>query len=140
MQYEVRQHEPTHAALAEAHAYGATPRRMVKTVALKTARGYISVALPASDRLDVTRVRALLGDRRARLALEDELTRGFPGLELGALAPFGENGPPLALVDRQVLAHNWVLTNGGDSRHSLRMSPLEIVRVSGARVVDIAQA
>jgi Ala-tRNA(Pro) deacylase len=138
--YEIGRHEPTDSALSEARAYGAPARRMVKTLAVKTAARYLSVALPASERLDLVRVRHLLGDRRARLATEPELAHHFPGLEAGALPPFGHIGPPLELVDRRVLACNWVLANGGDHRHSLRLSPLEIIRLARARIVDIAQA
>jgi Ala-tRNA(Pro) deacylase len=138
--YEIGRHEPTDNALAEARAYGAPAQRMVKTVALKTAAGYVSAALPASERLDLIRVRHLLDDRRVRLATEHELVRNFPGLAAGAVPPFGHIAPPLELVDRQLLACNWVLANGGDQRHSLRVSPLEIVRLARARVVDIAQS
>lgn len=138
--YEISRHEPTDTAFAEARAYGAAARRMVKTVALKTAAGYVSVALPASEQLDLARVRQLLDDPDIRLATERELAGEFPALEAGALPPFGDIAPALELVDRRVLACNWVLANGGDRRHSLRVSPLEIVRLARARVVDIAEA
>jgi Ala-tRNA(Pro) deacylase len=138
--YEIARHERTDNALAEARAHGAPPRRMVKTVALKSAGGYLSVGLPASERLDLTRARHLLGDPDARLATEGELEREFPALEAGAMPPFGGIAPPLEFVDRGVLAFNWVIANAGDRRHSVRVSPLEIVRLARARVVDIAQA
>ncbi len=137
--YEVGRHEPTASALAEARAYGVPPRRMVKTVALSTDAGYASAALPASERLDIARVRRHLADSGARLATEMELALGFPALEPGALPPFGDAAPPVELVDRRVLACSWVIANGGDKRHSVRVSPLEIVRLAGARVVDIVQ-
>jgi prolyl-tRNA editing enzyme YbaK/EbsC (Cys-tRNA(Pro) deacylase) len=86
------------------------------------------------------RVRHLLGDPAAEIATEAELARDVPGLEPGALPPFGAPAPPLALLDRRVLSSKWVLANGGDHRHSLRVSPLGIVRMSPrARVVDIAE-
>lgn len=137
--YEIVRHEPTGSALAEARAYGAQPHRVVKTIGLWTNGQLRVVALPASERLDMRRVRQLLGDRGARLATENELSRELPDLDAGALPPFGAPAPPLELVDRRVLSCNWVLANGGDHRHSLRVSPLEIVRLSYARVVDIAE-
>jgi Ala-tRNA(Pro) deacylase len=138
--YEISRHERTAGALAEARVYGAPPRRMVKTVALKSAAGFLSVCLPACERLDLTRARYLLGDRDARLATEEELGREYPALEAGAMPPFGGIAPPLEFVDRGVLAFNWVIANAGDRCHSVRVSPLEIVRLARARVVDIAQA
>jgi Ala-tRNA(Pro) deacylase len=137
--YEIVRHEPTGSALADARAYGAPPHRAVKAVGL-WAKGQLRVvALPASERLDIRRVRQLLGDPGARLATEAEIARELPELDVGALPPFGDPAPPLVLVDRRVLSSNWVLANGGDHRHSVRVSPLEIVRLSHARVVDIAE-
>lgn len=137
--YEVVRHGPTVSALADAHAYGAPPRRVVKSVAVRTGGRLVTVALPASDQLHMGRVRQLLDDPAAELATEAELARELPGLEPGALPPFGAPAPPLALLDRRVLSSKWVLANGGDHRHSLRVSPLDIVRMSPrARVVDVA--
>jgi prolyl-tRNA editing enzyme YbaK/EbsC (Cys-tRNA(Pro) deacylase) len=138
--YEIVRHEATGSALADAHAYGAPPRRTVKTVAVRTGGALVTVALPASERLHLQRMRHLLRDPDAQIAGEAELAAELPGLEPGALPPFGAPAPPLVLVDRRVLASNWVLVNGGDHRHSLRVSPLEMVRLSQARVVDIAQS
>jgi Ala-tRNA(Pro) deacylase len=137
--YGVVPHERTGCALADARVSGVPAHRVVKTIAL-WANGQLQVvALPATTRLDLSRVRELLGDEAARLATEDELTRQLVELDAGALPPFGAPAPPLALVDRRVLSCNWVLANGGDHCRSLRVSPLEIVRVSHARVVAIGE-
>jgi prolyl-tRNA editing enzyme YbaK/EbsC (Cys-tRNA(Pro) deacylase) len=138
--YQIVRHESRSSALADARAFGAQPRRVVKTVAVRTDVRLVTVALPASDRLHMRRVRHLLRDPGAQIAAEAELAAELPDLELGALPPFGAPAPPLVLVDRRVLASNWVLVNGGDHRHSLRVSPLEIVRLSQARVADIAES
>src|SRR3954451_16795675 len=136
--YEVVRHDPTGSALADARAYGAAPRRVAKTLAVRCGERLVVVAIPASSQLQMQRVRHLLDDPDARLVSEAELSRELPGLEAGALPPFGPPAPPLVLVDRRLLASSWVLANGGDHRHSLRVSPLQIVRLSQARVVDIA--
>jgi prolyl-tRNA editing enzyme YbaK/EbsC (Cys-tRNA(Pro) deacylase) len=130
--YKVASHERPGSALAE--------HRVVKTIALWTDGQLRVVALPASERLDMTRVRQVLKDSGARLATETELSQELPDLDADALSPFGPPAPALSLVDRRVLSYNWVLASGGDNRSSLRVSPLEIVRLSHARVVDIAEA
>jgi prolyl-tRNA editing enzyme YbaK/EbsC (Cys-tRNA(Pro) deacylase) len=135
--YEIVRHEPTGSALADAHSYGAPPHRVVKTVGVWALGQLRVLALPASESLDMHRVQHFLDDAEARIATEAELSRELPELDAGALPPFGAPAPPLALIDRRVLACNWVLANGGDHRHSLRVSPLEIIRLSRARVVDI---
>jgi prolyl-tRNA editing enzyme YbaK/EbsC (Cys-tRNA(Pro) deacylase) len=127
---------PVVPVVAMPHVAG-PPHRVVKTVAVWALGELRVVALPASKDLNMGRVRQLLGDTDARLATEAELAQELPELDAGAIPPFGAPAPPLVLVDRGVLSSNWVLVNGGDHHHSLRVSPLEIVRLSGARVVDI---
>jgi prolyl-tRNA editing enzyme YbaK/EbsC (Cys-tRNA(Pro) deacylase) len=119
--------------------YAAPPFRVVKTVGLWANGQLCVVALPASRQLDIGRVRRLLEDQLARLATEAELSLAFPSLAAGALPPFGAPAPPLALVDRGVLSCNWVMADGGDLLHSLRLSPLELVRLSQAHVADITE-
>jgi Ala-tRNA(Pro) deacylase len=131
--YEIVRHDHTGSALA----YGAPPHRVVKTVGIWTRGQLQAVALLASESLDMRRARQLLEDSETRLATEADLAREYPELDAGALPPFGPPGPRLLLVDRRVLSSNWVLVNGGDHLHSLRVSPLEIVRLSRARVVDV---
>ncbi|MDX6669094.1 MAG: Ala-tRNA(Pro) deacylase [Solirubrobacteraceae bacterium] len=140
VQYGVVPHERTHCALEDARVSGVPPHRVVKTIAVWANGRLQVVALPAAKRLDLHRVRQLLGDNAARLATEDEMTRHVADLDAGALPPFGAPAPPLVLVDRRVLSCNWVLANGGDHCRSLRVSPLEIVRISHARVVDIGES
>jgi prolyl-tRNA editing enzyme YbaK/EbsC (Cys-tRNA(Pro) deacylase) len=137
--YEVVSHEATGSSLAEGRSYGAPPQRVVKTVAVWALGQLRVVAVPASGSVDMRRVGHFLDDPEARIATEPELARELPALDAGALPPFGPPAPPLALIDRRLLSCNWVLTNGGDHRHSLRVSPLEIVRLSRARVVDIGE-
>jgi Ala-tRNA(Pro) deacylase len=139
VEYEIVRHEATGSALAEARSYSAPPHRVVKTVGVWALGQLRVVALPASESVDMHRVQHLLGDPEARIATEAELSRELPELDAGALPPFGTPAPPLVLIDRRVLSCNWVLANGGDHRHSLRVSPLEIVRLSRARVVDIGR-
>ncbi|MEA2404986.1 MAG: Ala-tRNA(Pro) deacylase [Thermoleophilaceae bacterium] len=138
--YEVSRREPTGGPIAEAPANRAPPNRVVKTIGLWANGQLAVVALPASASLNLRRVRQLLSDNRARLATDADLARELPDLDAGALPPFGAPAPPLALIDRRVLSSNWVLANGGDHLHSLRLSPLELVRLSHARVVDITSA
>jgi prolyl-tRNA editing enzyme YbaK/EbsC (Cys-tRNA(Pro) deacylase) len=135
--YEIVRHDATGSSLAEGRSYGAPPHRVVKTVAVWALGQMRVVALPAPESVDLHRVGHFLGDTEVRIATEPELSRELPALDAGALPPFGAPAPPLVLIDRRLLGCNWVLTNGGDHRHSLRVSPLEIVRLSRARVVDI---
>jgi prolyl-tRNA editing enzyme YbaK/EbsC (Cys-tRNA(Pro) deacylase) len=51
-------------------------------------------AISAADRLDLHKLRELLGTSRSlRLASEAEIARDFPSLQVGAIPPFGPMMP-----------------------------------------------
>ena len=60
--YELIPHRRTEAAKDEATAIGVEPWQVAKTVVLTTDAGYVRTVLPASERLDLHKVRELLGD------------------------------------------------------------------------------
>ena len=137
--YEVVEHEQAFTASGEALASGVRPDNAAKSVLLHGEEGYRLVVIPASERLDLRKVRDLLDSSKAkvRLATEEEMAADFPDFELGAIPPLGEMLPAPEIVDRPVLDHDRVLCNGGDHSHSVLLDPREIVRVSGAQVADV---
>ena len=47
--------------------------------------------------------------------------------------------PPLELVDVRLLDYGHVLCPAGDHEHSLLVDPMDIVRLTGARSVEVRQ-
>jgi prolyl-tRNA editing enzyme YbaK/EbsC (Cys-tRNA(Pro) deacylase) len=139
--YEVVEHDRAFSAASEAGAAGVRPENAAKSVLLHDGKGYRLVAIQASDRLDLGKVRDLLGTSKAQLRLvtEDEMAADFSEFELGAIPPLGELLPAPEIVDRRLLEHDRVLCNGGDHTHSVLLDPNDVVRVSGAQVADVCQ-
>ena len=85
---------------------------MAKTIVLTSAEGHVRAVLPASERLDLHKLRQHPnGGSEIRLATEAELIRAYPTLELGAVPPFG--GPPgdVVVVDWRVIDWDWVIVD-----------------------------
>jgi Ala-tRNA(Pro) deacylase len=138
--YEVLEHEPTMSAAAEAEATGRPSSQVAKTVVLQDQRGYVLAILPASERLDLHKVREALGSSRAlRLATEEEIAQDFPGFDVGATPPLGPMLPRAEVVDERLLGEQLIVCAGGDHRHSLVLDPRDVVRLADASVVDICQ-
>lgn len=137
--YKVFDHAPRFTASAEALACGVAPYRATKSVVLRDATDrYLLAVIPATERLDLGKVRRLLPSaRNLRLASESELASAFPEFELGAVPPFGSMLGTLEVVDERLLEGGRVLCNGGDHRHSLLVDPVELISLAGARVGDI---
>ena len=138
--YEVVDHRPTFSAAAEARASGAEPREAAKTLALHDRGGYRMAVIPASHRLDLHRVRELLGaTSHLRLATEAELERDFPMFDVGAMPPLAPMVPMPEILDVHLLYHEQILCAGGDHGHAIRMDPRDLLRVSEPRVAAITE-
>jgi Ala-tRNA(Pro) deacylase len=138
--YEVVPHEEGPTAAADARAVGVTPQEVVKDVVLTSADVVALALIPASERLDLKKAQqALELESRPDLATEDEIHARFPEFEVGALPPCGPVHDLTEIVDRRPLEHDRVHCASGDHRHSVRIAPTEIVRLSGARVADLCQ-
>lgn len=64
-------------------------------------------------------------------------TTGYPA---GGVPPFGYPQPVETFVDQAVLRQPVVYGGGGDERTLLRITPQELVRVTGAHVIDAREA
>jgi prolyl-tRNA editing enzyme YbaK/EbsC (Cys-tRNA(Pro) deacylase) len=138
--YTVVEHEPTVSAVAEAAAADMQAQDTLKTLVLRDGRRrWLLVALPASERVDMGKVRALLGDHRIQFADEKEIARAFPRYDVGAAPPLGPGVPHLELVDKRVVGRSRMLCGAGDHGHSLLVSPGDLIRVAAPMIADICQ-
>src|SRR5512142_1376373 len=89
IEYEVLEHRRTMTAADEAQALGVVPSAVAKTVVLTTPGGFTRAVLPASEHLDLRKVRNLLDTNEVALATEEQLAGAYPEYELGAVPPLG---------------------------------------------------
>ena len=138
--HEVVEHRPTFSAAAEARASGSEPREAAKTLALRDHDAYRMAVIPATHRLDLHRMRELLGaSSHLRLATEAELEQDFPMFDVGAMPPLGPMMPMPEVIDVHLLYHERIVCAGGDHRHSLRIDPRDLLRVCEPRVASICE-
>jgi Ala-tRNA(Pro) deacylase len=137
--YELLAHPRTERAAAEAEALGLDPKDVAKTLVLSTPGGYVRVVLPASERVDLHKVREHVeGGKRIRLASEEDLERDYPGFELGAVPPFGGSSDPV-LVDSRLAERERVVLEAGSHEQSVRIRTADLLELTRANVVDLSQ-
>lgn len=137
--FELIGHTRTTSAAAEARALGLDPHEVAKTVVLVTPDGFVRAVLPASDRLDLRKVRTVLDTRDVQLATEEALAGAYPDFELGAVPPLGGAGGDRVFVDRQLCENEWVVLEAGTHEQSLRLRTADLVELSGAQLADLTQ-
>lgn len=89
IQYIVISHSPAFTAqqvAASAHVKG---KELAKTVMVKIDGSLAMAVLPASQKVDLERLREAAGAEQVELASEREFRDRFPDCDLGAMPPFG---------------------------------------------------
>ncbi len=131
---------PTGAATAEdaARAVGCELRQIVKSLLFDCDGRAVLVLVPGDRRVDSGKVAALTGARRARVAgpAQVEEATGYPP---GGVAPFPLRQVESVLIERSLLGEGLLWVGAGSERHMAGMPPTELVRVSRAQPVDVAE-
>jgi Ala-tRNA(Pro) deacylase len=140
VEFELLSHAHTVRASDEAEALGLPPRAVAKTLVLDAPEGHVRVVLPASERIDLRKVREHVeGGKSIHLTSEEELARDYPDVELGALPPFGGASRDRVLVDVRVAEQHAVVLEAGSHDRSVRLDTADLLRLTEAEVVDICK-
>jgi Ala-tRNA(Pro) deacylase len=140
VEYEVLSHPHTEHASDEAQALGLPPSAVAKTLVLDAPEGHVRAVLPASERIDLRKVREHVeGGKGIHLANEDELARDYPDFELGAVPPFGGASRDRVLVDVRVAEQHAVVLEAGSHDQSIRIGTTDLLTLTEADIVDICK-
>jgi Ala-tRNA(Pro) deacylase len=82
----ISQSRPTRRGWAAGACFG---KKFAKTVIVKIDGILAMAVIPASDPVDLDRLRTLTGAQTVEVATEREFKDAFPGCETGAMPPFG---------------------------------------------------
>ncbi len=121
-----------------ARAIGCELRRIVKSLLFLCDGHPVLVLVPGDRRADARKVAALTGVSRACVASPDRVEEAT-GFAPGAVAPFPLRGVDRVLVDRNLPVDGIVWVGAGSERHMTGLAPSELVRLSRARPVDVAE-
>lgn len=137
--YEVIPHRATETARDEALEVGLA--EVAKTIIVATDQGFVRAVIPASERLDLSKLRALLpGRTNVRLASEEEMAGAYPMFDLGAVPPVG--GPPgdRAVLDRHLAVRESLVFEAGAHDSSIRLRTRDVVRLADALIDNICES
>lgn len=138
--YEIISHDVTYTSGDEAKAVGAETGHVAKTLVVKTGAGGEALAvLPASERVDIHKLRDVTNDNHARLATEEEMADEHADFELGAVPPLGELLGSPVLLDQRLESVNEIVFAGGTHKDSIKVSGEDFLKLTHPRVVDLVQ-
>ena len=103
---------------ALAHVSG---KKLAKTVIVKIDGILAMAVIPASEHVDLDRVRTLTGAQVVQLATEREFKDAFPDCETGAMPPFGNLYDMSVYADVNLASSEEITFSAGSHRELLRM-------------------
>ena len=138
IEFELLAHRHTETAAEEARALGVDPHDVAKTIVLTTDHGFVRAVIPATDRLDVHKVRELLDVHdQPQLVDEDELAEAYSEFELGAVPPIGGHAGDRVLVDRRLADRGQIVIEAGTHDESLRLPAKQLLILAHAAIGDL---
>jgi Cys-tRNA(Pro) deacylase len=131
--------EGTRTATDAARAVGCEVAQIVKSLVFIAGEAPVVALVSGANRVDLDRLADAMGGAPARRADGDEARR-WTGYAIGGVPPFGHEGPVTVMVDRDLMKHELLWAAAGLPDAVFAVHPEDLLRVSGGRVVDLADA
>lgn len=120
---------------ALAHVPG---KEMAKTVMVKIDGKMAMAVLPASEQVDLERLRGMTGAGSVALASEAEFERIFPGCEPGAMPPFGCFWNLDVYVAPHLAEDEFIAFNAGNHRELFKLRYDDFARLVHPKVMEFS--
>jgi len=127
--YQYCTHSPAYTAQGTAHAQHISGKELAKVVMIMADMKLLMAVVPASCRVDLTKLRALLHSNSIRTASEDEFKDIFPDCELGAMPPLGNLYHLDVWMDETFRSHPSIIFNAGTHAQTIQMSFADFERL-----------
>lgn len=129
--------ESARTAADAARALGCRVEQIVKSLVFRGRESARAVLVAASgpNRVDELKVAALVGEPVDKA--DAAFVRARTGFAIGGVAPLAQAEPLTALVDEDLLAWGEIWAAGGHPNTVFRLSPADLVGMTGGRVAVI---
>lgn len=119
---------------AEAHIRG---HELAKSVMVVLDDHLVMVVLPATERLNLGRLRQTTGATEARLASEWEFMHRFPECETGTMPPFGNLYGLRVLVAESLTEEEFIAFNAGSHTELMTLAYRDFARLARPEVLPL---
>jgi Ala-tRNA(Pro) deacylase len=136
--FEVMAHAPSYTMQEVAAALHVSGKQVAKVVIVKADEEMVMLVLPAPYRLNLGKVRTMLGTKKARLAQEGEFADFFPDCAPGAMPPFGNLYDVPVYVDRALAENESIVFRVGTHRETMRIAYADLARLARPTVDEFA--
>ncbi len=128
----------TRTAEDAAAAIGCTVAQIAKSLVFRAASGRsVLVVASGARRIDEKTIAALVGEPVARA--DADFVREATGFAIGGVPPVGHRTAPITLIDQSLVALREIWAAAGTPNAVFRLTPADLVELTGGRVASVAQ-
>lgn len=129
--------ESTHTAAEAAQAVGADVGQIVKSLVFIAGEKAILTLVSGADLVDTARLADITGAPITRASAE--IVREATGYSIGGVPPVGHATALPTYCDAALQHYRLVWAAAGTPNAVFAIAPADLIRISGARVVDLAK-
>jgi Cys-tRNA(Pro)/Cys-tRNA(Cys) deacylase len=113
------------------------PSLVYKTLVVLRAAGKPLLAMiPSNSQLDLKQVARSVGEKKVKMASHKE-AESLTGLQVGGISALALlNRGFVPLIDSQARDHRKIYISAGKRGQQISLSPIDLINVTGARVID----
>lgn len=137
VKYMVMSHSLAYTAQGVAALTHVSGKKLAKTVILKIDGILAMAVIPASDHVDLDRIKKLTSAQAVEVATEREFKDAFPDCETGAMPPFGNLYDMAVYADASLGKQEEITFSAGSHRELVRMQWNDIVRLVSPTIDDV---
>src|SRR5438132_488111 len=115
-------HSPSFTAQEVAASAHVSGKQLAKTVIVKWGNQFAMIVVPATDHINFSELKELLGVKEIDLARESDFKAKFPECEVGAMPPFGNLYGMPVYVSSQLVSQDQIAFNAGSHSELIKMS------------------
>lgn len=132
--YRLSHHRTTYTSQDLAQVEHMPGRKVIKPVIVDADGKFLICALPASQKVNLSELKAELRARDVKLVEENMLAELFPGCELGAEPPIGNMYGIGTMIDASLLNADEIMFQAGTHTDAVTMRMADYKRVANPQV------
>jgi Ala-tRNA(Pro) deacylase len=139
VQYDVIPHEETFTAQQTAQATHIKGREVAKTVIVTIDGQHAMAVLPATQRIDLEKLKQVTGAQQVDLTSESEFKTLFPQCEVGAMPPFGNLYEMNTFVQQKLAEDERIAFNAGTHTEVIQLAYQDFADLVNPVLSDFAR-
>jgi Ala-tRNA(Pro) deacylase len=136
--YQIQHHPQAYTAQQIAECEHISGKKVAKSVVASADKKMMLLVIPAAYRVDLDKVRTLLGAQDVRLASEDEFQNIFPGCEVGSMPPFGNLYKLPVYVEKSLTRQETIVFPIGTHTETMSLKYADFERAVQPTVAEFA--